>query len=339
MKQIFMWVMAYFFTISSLVAQQESKAVEVVGNDSNLYYQDVSDNLMLNARSLMRSYDLNVRHVDSDTELQLSPLGQMSLGLGLNYKWFGIAANFGLPSSPEEIERYGETSKQDLHIGMYGNQASGFVNLQRYKGFHLRNYVDTATGNHVKIPSLETFSLNFSGLYFFNHKKFSFKSAYVRNAIQKKSAGSVALGAYLTYDASTSDVPLGDAGLPDSIQNKFGVLAIWSRTYGVSLGYSYTWVIKKNFFINGTLVPGMGAKKIRLTLSDESVEFDAGLAFRFDANIAMGYEAKNWLAGITASTMNQIYEINGLVVSPSSTSMKFFVAKRFGLGKSKKKKG
>lgn len=303
---------------------------------SNMYFKDVSDSIMVNARLLMRSYSLNYHHVNSGDDLQVEPTGQVNLGLGVNYKWFGLAINVGLPSSSEEVEKYGETERQDLHIGMYGDFVSGSINLQHYKGFHISNYQDTTTGNQIKIPSMETYNINFAALYFFNHKKFSYKAAYVRNAVQKKSAGSLVAGGYLTYDISESNVPVGGSGLPDSIASNFDVLGVWSRTYGVSIGYSYTWVIKKNFFINATVVPGIGAKKLTLTLSSKSIDVDAGAAYRLDGNISMGYEAKRWIAGISATTSNQIYEIDGLRISPNSSSFKLFVAKRFGVSRKKK---
>lgn len=303
---------------------------------SHVYFKDVSDSLMINVRALMRSYSLNYTHVSSGAELEIEPTGQMNLGFGVNYKWFGIAANFGLPSSAEEIEKYGETSRQDLHLGMYGNKVSGLINLQRYKGFHVSNFQDTVTENQIKIPSLETISVNMSALYFFNHKKFSYKAAYVRNAIQKKSAGSFVAGAYLTYDISESDVPIGSSSLPDSVANKFNVIGFWSRTFGISAGYSHTFVIKRKFFVNGTFVPGIGAKKVTLNLTSESINVDAGASFRLDANISLGYEAKNWLAGVLLTSSNQFYEIEGLVISPNSSSLRFFVAKRFGIRKKSK---
>jgi hypothetical protein len=322
--------------ISSVSLGQELSLNTNASKDSlNTYFVDVSDSLMVNARMLMRSYSLNYYHVNSGTNLQVEPTGQVNLGLGFNYKWFGLAYNVGLPSSAEEVEKYGETERQDLHIGMYGDFISGSINLQHYKGFHISNYQDTNSGNQIKIPSMKTYNINFSALYFFNHKKFSYKAAYVRNAVQKKSAGSFVAGGYLTYDISESNVPVGGSGLPDSIATQFDVLGVWSRTYGVSLGYSHTFVIKKRFFVNGTLVPGIGAKKLTLNLSEESVDVDAGTAYRLDGNLSLGYEADNWLAGMSATTSNQIYEIDGLRISPNSSSLKLFVAKRFGIRKRK----
>lgn len=302
--------------------------------DSNTlkYYQDVSDSLMINARMLMRSYSLNYHHVNSGTDLEVEPTGQMNFGAGFNYKWLGLALNVGLPPSEQDKEKYGETQRQDLHIGIYGNRISGSINLQHYKGFYISNYIDTNTGNHIQIPSLETYNINFSALYFFNNKRFSYKAAYVRNAIQKQSAGSFAAGAYLTYDISESEVPVGGGEVPDSVGTQFNVLGVWSRTFGVSFGYTRTWVIKKKFFINATLVPGVGGKTITLKLTDKTANVDAGLAYRLDANISMGYEAKNWLMGLSATTSNQFYEVEGLVISPNSSSFKLFVAKRFGFG-------
>jgi hypothetical protein len=45
-----------------------------------------------------------------------------------------------------------------------------------------------------QVRNLETFSLGGNGFYLFNSRKFSYKAAYLRNEIQKRSAGSLSTG-------------------------------------------------------------------------------------------------------------------------------------------------
>ena len=311
----------------------KKKPIELDSTESR--FIDMSDKLMFNFRLIMKSYSMEVRHVDSDSELGILPSGQVNLGVGFNYKWFGLAVNWGIPPSSEAIEKYGETTRQDLYIGLYGNRIGGLVSLQRYRGFYISNYQDSISGDHLKLPSLETVSLSISGLYFFNHKKLSYKAAYVRNAIQTKSAGSFVAGGYLTYDISNADLSIGNS-LPDSIAPRFDITGVWSRTMGVSFGYSYSWVFAEDFFINGTVVPGIGVKKIELSTSKSTIVLEDGLAARFEVNFAFGYESEKWLAGLSVINSSKIYEIEGLVITPRSTSVKLFVAKRFNFLEKKK---
>ena len=72
----------------------------------------------------------------------------------------------------------------------------------------------------------------------------------MRNAIQKKSAGSFLLGAYYNMDyagflsgASTYFVP---DYFPTEVQDTFPLNAYTAMSYGISFGYTYTFVFWKS---------------------------------------------------------------------------------------------
>lgn len=98
-----------------------------------------------------------------------------------------------------------------------------------------------------------------TSFYIFNHKRFSYSAPYVRNSNQLKSAGSLLGGVFFNLDAAGSNggfVPFDS--LLITARDSFPIYAYSSASYGVSFGYSYILVISPSFFINLTLMPGVG---------------------------------------------------------------------------------
>ena len=271
----------------------------------------------------------------------LTPTGTANIGFGFNYKWFGFAFSLGLPTSAEDKERFGETKKQDFRLNLYTDAFVVQGHLQHYKGFHVSRVEIKGKNNLIDenkkpiIPSLETFSVGLSSWYFFNHKKFSYKAAYVRNAIQKKSAGSVVGGLYYSLDLANAKTSFAD-DLPDSIKVDFEVIGYRSRAFGISAGYTQTFVIKSKFFINLTLVPGIGLKNVVLSTEKETIHIKDGFTGRLAFNFSMGYEAKHFLVGLRAFTSSRFFEASGYRVTPTTNSMQLFVGKRFNVKRKKK---
>jgi hypothetical protein len=304
-------------------------------------FTDESHKILLSTGILYKSYNITVENVSTGKILRLDPTGSVNLGFGFNYKWFGIAFSFGLPSNQKDKEEFGETQKRDYQINIYTDAFVAQGNMQRYKGFHASEITEGSNGivngfaQTPIISSLETYSLGASAWYFFNNKKFSYKAAYVRNAIQTKSAGSTIVGLYYNLDVANANSSIGD-NLPDSIQNDFDVAGYRSRTIGISAGYSYTWVIKKKLYVNGTFVPGIGLKNVSLETGSNTIEIKDGFTGRLAFNFAMGYEAKHFLVGLRTFNSSRMFEADGLRISPTTNSVLLFVGKRFNVKKNKK---
>lgn len=100
---------------------------------------------------------------------------------------------------------------------------------------------------------MQTNSVGVAGFYVFNNKKLPYKASYVRNAIQKKSAGSFLLGGYYNIDYAGFDQGATSFFLPNdfpqAVRDSFTINTYQSINYGVSFGYTYTFVFWKRWFV------------------------------------------------------------------------------------------
>ena len=86
-----------------------------------------------------------------------------------------------------------------MQLSYFGKHlaADGFI--QQYKGYYMANPSDFIPWDNEYYPTVKdlwVFSLGGSVHYIFNSDKLSVKAAYLRNQIQKKSAGSFASGLF-----------------------------------------------------------------------------------------------------------------------------------------------
>ena len=186
---------------------------------------------------------------------------------------------------------------------------------------------------------MQTFSLGVGGYYVFNNKKLSYKAAYVRNAVQKKRAGSFLLGGFFNLDyagfeqgATSYFVP---AYFPTEVQDTFPINSYVSRSFGLSFGYTYTFVFWKRFFANVSIIPGVGIKNLTVYKTNGEKVEKAGGAARFIGRMALGYENKHFLIGLTSYSTTGTFEFENYQIKPSTSNVKFFIAKRFNLQKKK----
>ena len=119
----------------------------------------------------------------------------MDLGLAFNYKWFGLGVSYALPSGAHSDSIKGKTTKFDLQLNIYNKKFVVDALYQKYKGFYLANPEAfsnwDSTNIFPQLPDMKNHSFGASAYYILNHKKFSYRAAYVRNAVQNKSAGSL----------------------------------------------------------------------------------------------------------------------------------------------------
>jgi hypothetical protein len=332
-----------FFVCSVLVkAQVELDTHPVDSTTSTKYFTDYSDQLLLKLMSVVKSNSLEIKNTNVDQSLQLKPYGISSLGFGFNYKWLGLGVAFGMPASAEDERIYGKTSRFDFQLNIYSKKFVVDAFIQEYNGFHISNPVTLTNWDSLPFPqrdSMQTISVGVGGYYVFNHKKMSYKAAYVRNAVQKKSAGSFLLGGYYNIDyagfepgASSFFVP---RYFPQEVQDSFPLNSYRSINFGISFGYTYTFVFWKRFFINLTAIPGVGSQQLIVYSTTEGKSTKRGGASRFIARMALGYESKHFLIGLTSYGTTGNFEFENFEIKPSTNNLKFFFAKRFNVKKKK----
>jgi Domain of unknown function (DUF4421) len=327
----------------SVFAQVEIDASPVDSTVSTDRYVDYSNQLLLKVMTVVKSNKQVIENTNNSQSLKLSPYGISSLGFGFNYKWLGLGIAFGLPASDEDVAKYGKTKRFDFQLNIYSKKFVIDAFAQQYNGYYIENPTELTNWNETFFPqrdSMETISIGVGGFYVFNHKKLSYKAAYVRNAVQKKSAGSFLLGGFYNLDyagfKSGSNSYFIPNYFPVAVQDTFGLTGYKARSFGVSFGYSYTVVFLKHFFINASLIPGVGIKDLTVGKTDGEEINEKGAAARFVVRAALGYENKYFLMGLTTYTTTGTYEFDGFKIQPSTNNVKVFIAKRFDLSRKKK---
>ena len=332
-----------FLFISVFVSAQSQIEIDTHPVDTTTVtdrYVDYSDQLLLKVMSVVKSNDLELINTKNNQSILLKPYGISSLGFGFNYKWLGLGIAFGLPATPEEKAKFGKTKRFDFQLNIYSRKFVIDAFIQQYNGYYIVNptdYIPTWNDSIMpQLPTMETTSASVGGYYVFNHKKLSYKAAYVRNAVQKKSAGSFLLGGFFSLDYA--GFPTGDTAqfvptyFSQESQDSLPFNAYRSISTGISFGYTYTLVLWKKFFANVSLIPGVGSKNLIIYKNGQAYE-ERSAAGRFNGRVAIGFESKHFLIGLTSNTITGNFDFQHYQLKPSTSNVKFFIAKRFNLKK------
>ena len=313
-------------------AQSTRDNIDSVSVKENPFYTDYTDLLAARLYALVKVNALAIS--DKESVLTLDPNSPTSIGFGLNYKSFALSLGFGVPTSQASKDKYVDTKRLDLQVSILGEKIAGDGFLQIYKGYFNSNPNDLIEWNEPyfpKVSDLGIISVGLTGSYIFDHKKFSYKAAFLRNQVQEKSAGSFSAGLFAYYDQAVSDNGFVPTEFPDSIQSKIDLKAFRTLTTGVSAGYMHTFVFGKDFFVNLAAVPGIGYRWLGVkNLSDET-ENKYEFAPQLFGRVALGYEHKYFYIGITASSILRNFEFEQFTYDLATEQFRFFIGKRFNI--------
>jgi len=303
---------------------------------AGVYYEDLSHLLSIRLYPLAKINSLELKVPDGTISLQ--PNGTGSLGLGFNYKRLGFGFSVGLPASKESIEQKGETGRFDLQLSYFGKRLAADGFLQQYKGYYMANPSDFIPWDNPNYPvarDLWVFSFGGSVHYIFNSDKLSIKAAYLRNQIQKESAGSFALGVFLYQDRVGSERGFVPPELPVLLQQSVNLKEFDAITVGVSAGYIYTFVLRGNFFVNLTMFPGIGYRRFDLKTLDDHHRIINTLGVQLIGRSAVGYEFRHFYMGLTMSVIlrNFSYSVSEVNLGTGLVSLTF--GKRFDINREK----
>lgn len=277
-------------------------------------------------------HSIELDNPDINKKIKYEPNGNTSIMVGFNYKWLGLGFNFSPDFLNKDDETYGQSKRFDTQLNIYTKSFGIDAYLQYYKGFYLKNpddFINWTNENFPLNPDLESLSFGLSGYYFFNNKKFSYKAAFNRTQVQKKSAGSFILGTFFNANIANSAGGFIPNELPDSLIDYYNLDAYVTSSIGISCGYTYTFVFLKNFFINASLVPGLGYRSATFQTIDKDTKITGDITGSLNARIALGYEGKHLYTGLTFVSFADSYNYESISISSSTGNIRFFIGKRF----------
>ncbi len=286
-------------------------AVNASTNDSTYlsirqkYITDKTDKLSI---SIFNRNPNNQIEILGRNNIVYNPNDANTQGVRIQHKWLGFSIGY----TSERLQQSNKGKTNEIDIQLYGYGKKRFIDLYYvgYKGFYIENYrqndsLKTTYHTFPLLPDMQNTRAGLNYLHVLNHKKFSLQSSFLHNEIQRKSAGSLILGAsvnYMNFYNPHYNINLLGNTHPEEYLNK-------GHFYGVSLlaGYGHTFVYKKMYL---TLVPiiGVVAQQQNITFETSGTQNTSRqIGLRSIGRVSIGYNSERFFAAITGinDTYNQ----------------------------------
>jgi len=266
----------------------------------------------------------------SDNELNYKTNSKLGLGIGATYRSLTLNLAYGF-SFLNKDKGQGKTKGLDLQLHLYPNKwAIDLLGTFR-KGYYLdpKDNSGLTLVNYYQRPDVKREIVGFSVFRVPNSNKFSYQAALTQIDWQKKSAGSLLFGGEIYYGNIKGDSAL----VPNKVSNIYsqaGITKVNFFSIGPGVGYAYTFVISKHFFITGS-----GIANLNVDYSTEEKASDknntVALTPDFVYKGAFGYNSATW--SVSANIIGNALYVGSAVSSkeyflPTGT-LRFIVAKKF----------
>ena len=231
--------------------------------------------------------------------LRYRPNSLTTMGINGSYKSLSLSLGTGFGFLNPNKEEKGKTRSFDFQTHIYTSDWVTDIYAQFYKGYYLSigGPSGTATKNYYKRPDIKVNLIGTSIYRLLNGERFSYRAGFLQNEWQKKSAGSVLLGAEIYYGTMK-----GDSALVPSHLNSFypqqGIHRVRLIELGPGAGYAYTAVWDENLFLTGSAT-------INADISMVKESSAAGTANRTSVSpnatlrAVAGYNSEEWAATIS----------------------------------------
>ena len=326
-------------------AQLETDISDSSSEFDTLYIKSYADKLAIKLYGVTKSNKIS--HVDDFTGQMLNykPNDKFNIGVGFNYKWLGLDLAFNFPFINDDDDQFGETDRLDIQSNLYLRKFAFDFNFQLYNGYYVSNpnlYFPSWTSDqpNPQRPDINTTTIGLNAFYIFKNHKFSYRSTFIFNERQTKSAGSWLAGpffTYFTFDADSSIIP---AELINTFNPDIDFRETRFTQFGVAGGYAHTFVIGHKFFFSLTLAVGLGPE-FRTSTDPETNEKTREIvaASKVTGRTAIGFNSDRTFFGITTVAGNSGGgEEDDAWLEHNVNNLRVFFGKRFDVSRWKKPK-
>jgi hypothetical protein len=263
------------------------------------------------------------------------PNTTLNLGLGATYRSFSLNLAYGFPGLNGDGSQRGKTKYLDLQSHFYSRKWVLDLLGQFYHGYYLapRNYVPGFPAYYIN-PDLKVRLTGVSAYYIFNPGRFSYRAALTQNEWQTRSAGTFLAGFDFYYGILKDE----QAIIPEEISAAFpqgDVQRMRFINFGPGVGYAYTFVYKKNWFVTGSLTANLTvdlSKERSATEDRNNLSVSPNFLYRLGA----GYNSATWacIFSLVNSTVSALGDASNKAYIFRTGNYRLTLAKRF----SRKKK-
>lgn len=247
-------------------------------------------------------------------KLEYSINSNTNLGFGLTYKGIGFEFQFAPKSLNNDNALYGKSKQFSISSSANGRRFIYDVYLRSSQGFH------TTTGSPIEgdttgavayyyRPDIQNINLGMECVYLFNNKHFSSSAPYNFTQRQKKGAGTMLLGSFFSLYTINADSVIFPDSLKDRFKPEVQFKDAGNLVWGVSFGYTYTFVFRKYWFFNLYTLPGLSIQQYFSTNAySEQTKSKVSLGFAFQSRASFGFNKPRYFFGL--SFLGNNYTIN-----------------------------
>lgn len=309
-------ILLFLVCLSGMLFIPSARAIELSPPDSirHIYVENLTRQINVTPFIYQASNRFTFNGGGKSTEY--SPNEAPSLGIRFQHKWLGFAFMYG-PRDFQADQR-GSSRYVNFFMNVYSKKVGLDIHLMESWGYFIRNRQAREELKGPEAfplrPDLSTLGVGLNGYYIFNHSRYSMRSSFLHNEIQKKTAGSwlvTVSASYYTLKADSSIVPeLYKAVIPNFAQVRRGEF----YTFGIMPGYAITWVFLKRCYLTGVFSfgPMIQDQHYQAGNADKSIEIDQiKLLARGMVRFGIGYNAPRFYTGISAVGDNYNIPLGG----------------------------
>jgi hypothetical protein len=258
----------------------------------------------------------------------------LSLGVGVTFRFVSISVSKGL-NFLQSDNRKGKTSSFNLQIHLYKKKWTFDGLAQFYKGYYL-GQSDLGSvfgpGQYLR-PDIRLQTVGMAAYRVLNDTKFSYGAGLSQNAWQLRSAGSFLVGGQAFYTSLSADSALVPYEA-DSNTNKKDIRKVHLLEIGPGIGYAYTFVFERHYFLLGSVNANLNLAASReIGASGQGVK--VGLSTNTILRLGAGYNHYKW--GISAvwftSSINAPGEASGYKYTMSTGSYRLVYVRRIAINR------
>ncbi len=308
--------------------------------DTN-YIDTYNNDLILRIYTSNKINFFKLKDTEQDISLKYKPNDFYNLGIGVNYKWFGINIATPFPLSTKDESKYGKTTTFGIQSYVYRRKFTIDLLAKKTDGYFisesdelLPSFDDTGIEYSRRDVQTQNFGLNVN--YIFNNERFSHSAAFKQTERQKISAGSL-LGGFGLYSFLTS----ADSSIvPREIDERYfsknrdfkGSLAF---SVNVNAGYAYSLVFAKNWLLTGSFISSIGLEHLRFRYFEQSNHQKLRPNFSTQVRLALSYQCKEYMAGVSVVrfTHGSSLEVPEMSITNGSDFIRLTISRRLQLKK------
>ncbi|HRH36191.1 MAG TPA: DUF4421 family protein [Catalimonadaceae bacterium] len=278
---------------------------------------------------------------DDNLSLKYRTVNPFRIGFAFDYRWFGVEVSTQIPTLKAQDTRKGKTDGASFRFSINSRKFWITASYQNYKGFYLDNnqifYNPLNSENPLpKRPDIQNSVFQFGAFFLFNHHRFSNPAAVGQYERQVRSGGSPFIG----FGILRHDLRCSHSLVPNEFQMDFPNLSntkfISSTNVFASVGYAYTFVWHKKYFIAIYGAPGIGRYQVEEDRGKYGqLKGKGDIGFRLEARSVIGYNGELWYwGGGFFGYWNNEKLLSGNYLNHTYQTLRFFLGRRFSTKKS-----